>query len=1336
MRIPVILKTTMLIMATFIAGALQATNYYVDASTTATLQNGSQANPWKTLAQVNSNMSLFAAGDFISFKRGGTYAGQLSVSRSGTAGNPITFNAYGTGADPIFSGTGSRITYLVYVNNRSYVTFDGINITDPTLSLTDRTQQSKIERAFYIDGSSNNVVIKNCSISLAGVGVYLVGSNNTIDNCTIENLRMVVNTNDGGYDDYGANPVVVSSSNNNITNNRFLSCWANSYDFGYDGGAVEFFGPNTNNNFVGYNVMSDNNGLVEFGSSNGGTSTGNKFVYNKLINNGSLFYINNSGPFAITVSNLQFYNNVIVETVAQRLFESYLGSMAASSTNAGIVVLKNNVFWLSTGIDVARSGQLTGAQMVHEDNIYKLGTGSVLNFTANTTELTTTSNSIFTNTTSSDPVQWNYLPATTSPAIDFGQNLGLARDFEGNPVPAVPNSGVLESAAANTLSASATAGTISCNGGTTSVTVSGNGGTAPYTGTGTFTVSAGTHNYTITDAAGLTKTVTIVVPQPTAIAVTVTTGTIATFGGTTSVSVAATGGTGSSYSYSINGGNYQATANFTGIPAGNHSVNVKDVNACVATKTFSITQPAANPLSATSTAGTISCNGGTTTVTVSGAGGTAPYTGTGTFTVGAGTHTYTVTDANGVTQTTSVNITEPSAIVVSATAGNITVFGGTTTVSASAFGGTGSYTYKLNNGSYQTSASFANVPAGNHTITVKDANGCTSVKNVSISQPASALSVSATPGTISCNGGTTTVTVSGSGGTAPYTGTGSFTVGAGTHNYTITDANGVTQTTSVTVTEPSLIVADATAANIPVFGGTTTITASATGGTGSYTYKLNNGAYQSSNTFSNVAAGTHTIRVRDANSCIVSKTITITQPASALSASSAAGTISCNGGTTTVTVSGSGGTAPYTGTGTFTVSAGTHTYTVTDANGATQTTSVSVTEPSAIVVNAAAGTIAVFGGTTTVTASANGGTGAYTYKLNNGAYQSSNTFSNVAAGNHTVTVMDANGCTSVKNITISQPAAAILSVTATAGTISCNGGSTNVTVTAIGGTAPYTGTGTFTATAGTVTYTVRDANGTTQTATVNITQPTAIAATVIVTNDVSAYGGTTSVSVAATGGAGNYTYRLNNGNPQSSPVFAAVGVGNHTMTITDGNGCTKTEPFSVALSETAGFKVVLVSKTDATCRGAVNGTLAVTAVGGRAPYTYTINNGRYSTTSRFSGLAAGAYRVYAKDANGNVTSAVFVINDGRRRCSGSGRANVIEINTFPNPSAREFSLVLDSETEEDVIVEVMDMNGNKVYQVKGAFDKKYQFGQSFRAGTYFVRVTQGAKVTTQKIVKM
>ncbi|MFM7902453.1 MAG: lamin tail domain-containing protein, partial [Bacteroidota bacterium] len=67
--------------------------------------------------------------------------------------------------------------------------------------------------------------------------------------------------------------------------------------------------------------------------------------------------------------------------------------------------------------------------------------------------------------------------------------------------------------------------------------------------------------------------------------------------------------------------------------------------------------PCGTPLSASSTAGTIACFGGTTSVTVSATGGTAPYTGTGTFTVTAGTYSYTVTDNAGATATTSITVT-------------------------------------------------------------------------------------------------------------------------------------------------------------------------------------------------------------------------------------------------------------------------------------------------------------------------------------------------------------------------------------------------------------------------------------------------------------------------------------------------------------------------------------------------------------------------------------------------------------------------------------------------------------------------------------------------------
>jgi hypothetical protein len=1050
------MKFYILSMLLLLTGIANATNYYVDASTTATVQNGGATTPWKTLNQVNSNMSLFNPGDVISFKKGLTYTGQLTVNRSGAAGSPITFNSYGTGAAPVFSGTGSRINNVIYVFNRNYLVFDGLNITDPSLSPTDRTVQCNIERAFYIDGTSNNVIIRNCSISLVGIGVFFAAGNNTLDNCNIQNLRMVVNTNNGGYDDYGANPVVISSSNNTITNNRFQDCWANSYDFTYDGGAIEFYGANTNNNFVGYNTMINNNGLVEFGSGSGGVSDGNTFAYNKMINNGGIFFINNSGNFAITVTNLRFYNNVVVETVVQRLYDNWMMSMSTASSLASIGILKNNIFWLTTGIDVARSGQFTGTQLVHEDNIYRLGTGSVLNFTASPTELTTTASNLFSNVTASDPAQWDFLPPSNSPAIDFGQNVGIARDFAGNPVPSVPNAGILEATgiivAPPTVSASA--GTISCNGGTTTVTVSATGGAAPYNGTGTFTVTAGTYNYTVTDANGSTATTSVTVAQPSSLTSTVTPGTINTNGGTTSITVSASGGT-APYTYQLNTGNFQTASNFTAVTAGLYTINVKDARGCLTNRTVTITQPGKASMNVTASAGTIACNGGSANVTVSASGGTAPYTGTGTFNVTAGTYTYSVMDATYGVKSTSITVSQPTAVAATVSTGTINVFGGTTTATVSASGGSTPYTYKLNNGNYQSSANFSGIAAGSHTITIKDNKGCLLTKNITLTQPANtSLSISASAGTILCNGGTTTVTVTATAGTPPYTGTGTFTRSAGTHSFSVTDAGGVTRTTSVTISQPSAISISLSAGTITAYGGLTSITATVSGGTAPYQYKKNSGSYQTSNVFGNITAGSHTITVQDARGCTVSTNINITQPASSpLQASASATSISCNGGTSTITVSATGGAAPYTGTGTFTRTAGTYTFSVSDANGATKNVTITVAQPQAITVTATSGTITVAGGTTTVTASATGGFSPYTYKLDNGAYQSSGSFTGVTGGAHTVTVKDSKGCTSVKSINIQAPVQIVL-VSKTNNTCRDRWDGT-ITVSATGGTAPY-----------------------------------------------------------------------------------------------------------------------------------------------------------------------------------------------------------------------------------------------------------------------------------------
>ena len=103
-------------------------------------------------------------------------------------------------------------------------------------------------------------------------------------------------------------------------------------------------------------------------------------------------------------------------------------------------------------------------------------------------------------------------------------------------------------------------------------------------------------------------------------------------------------------------------------------------------------------------------------------------------------------------------------------------------------------------------------------VTATDANGCTASTSATVTEP-TALTATTSVTNVLCNGGNGTVEVSANGGTAPYTGTGSYTVAAGTYNYTVTDANGCTTTTSVTVTEPTALTATTNHTNVSCNGG-------------------------------------------------------------------------------------------------------------------------------------------------------------------------------------------------------------------------------------------------------------------------------------------------------------------------------------------------------------------------------------------------------------------------------------------------------------------------------------------------------------------------------------
>ncbi len=402
----------------------------------------------------------------------------------------------------------------------------------------------------------------------------------------------------------------------------------------------------------------------------------------------------------------------------------------------------------------------------------------------------------------------------------------------------------------------------------------------------------------------------------------------------------------------------------------------------------------------------------------------------------------TVTDANGCTDTASVTITEPTLLVASAVVDdNVSCNGGNDgEATASAAGGTTTYSYSWSNAA--TSANITGLTAGTYSVTVTDANGCTDSTSVTITEPTLLVAAASVDDNVSCNGGNDgEATASAMGGTTAYTyawsnaaTTANITgLAAGTYSVTVTDANGCTDSASVTITEPAVLVA-ATAVddNVSCNGGNDgEATASATGGTTTYSFAWSSGA--TSATASNLAAGTYTVTVTDANGCTDTETVTITEPTPVVASATVISNVLCNGDTNGVAfAAGSGGTSPYTYTWennntndtASNLFAGTWGVEVMDAMGCIDSAFITITQPDTLIIGLDSITdVSCNGGNDgEATASATGGTTAYTYSWSNAATTA--TITGLTAGTYSVTVTDANGCTDSTSITITEPATA------------------------------------------------------------------------------------------------------------------------------------------------------------------------------------------------------------------------------------------------------------------------------------------------------------------------
>ena len=528
---------------------------------------------------------------------------------------------------------------------------------------------------------------------------------------------------------------------------------------------------------------------------------------------------------------------------------------------------------------------------------------------------------------------------------------------------------------------------------------------------------------------------------------------------------------------------------------------------------------------------------------------------------------------------------------------------------------------------------------------------------------------------VSCNGGSNgTVDLTVTGGTAPYTFVWSNTtttedmVGlmAGTYDVTVTDANGCTATTSVTVTEPAVLTVSITADTLPSCANNDgVVTATPTGGVAPYTYAWSNSATTAS--LAGLEAGTYSVTITDANGCTATGNITINIDDTENPTITCPGDliVSNDGGScgaivtfTILTFDNCGGetltqTAGLASGSTFPKGVTTNTYVVTDGAGNTATCSFNVTVNDTeapfitcagdMVVNACGASVVTYAAPIAMD-SCPGTTITQTAGLASGSEFPAGVTTN------TFVATDAAGNTATCSFTVTvEPVGGALVATATLDAdVSCNGGSNGAATASItGGAAPYTyawsnsaDTASITGVvAGEYTVVITDANGCTATASVTVSEPAMLVASASAqTNNICNGISEGSATVAVTGGTTPYEYSWS---PMGGTDATATGLaaGTYTVTVTDANGCTATQSFTI--TEPVAFTAEAVADANVGCFGGNDGAATVNVTGGVAPLSYLWSNN--ATTASISGLVAETYDVTVTDANGCTATASVTI---------------------------------------------------------------------------------------------
>jgi gliding motility-associated-like protein len=801
-----------------------------------------------------------------------------------------------------------------------------------------------------------------------------------------------------------------------------------------------------------------------------------------------------------------------------------------------------------------------------------------------------------------------------------------------------------------------------------------------------FNKGVGIYHVVITDSNGCTKIDTFIITEPSPLFGGANIlNNVTCFGGNNgNVIVNGVGGT-KPYTYIWTSPPLYTNADSgLGYTKGAKTVTIKDTFGCQKIVNFTITESAKKVLSKF-IINQVSCkngNDGSAWINVM-SGGIGPYTFTWSptqpsndtiFNLTAGKYVVLVSDSAGLDcfVKDSVTITEPTLLVANITSKvSISCFGGSNgiaTVSSSGgtpFGSSPLYTLLWDNAS--TINPCTTLVAGNHVVTVTDAKGCTDTAGVFIVQPNKVVLSLASMTPVVCYGGKTgKVKVSAIGGVKPYlfnwvpyayeSDSAVDTFVASTIQVIVQDFNGCKDTLpNIVVTQPDSLKIITTTTNAQCYDSTGKIKLTITGGTGAYSYSWSNG----SNKDSLVAkAGTYTVSVYDANSCMKTATVTILQPTTYV-ITKLIDSLNCfkdNTGKAKVIVSGNN--PPYLyfwSDGSIKDSienkeSNTYMLTIIDGLGCLKFETFQISEPPVLDINiAGVSNILCYGqssGTATVIAMGGNLNPDYIYNWSNGVNTSLNT--SLYLGYNKVTVTDRKGCFDTAGVGITQPSLLKLSLVDTQSVNCWNDTIGQAIVSTIGGIYPYTYSWLLSSTdidsvvnnlkVGIHKCVATDFNGCKDTLkNIIIQSPDSISVEFTIKNVICHDSLTGGIQTTVNGGSPPYTYAWTSyGSTNDSIKNKHAGF--KPLQIKDKFNCLKQT--GALIPEPSIFKDSFAIDS-ATCSGFLNGKAKLILTGNNIPYSYSWSDG--STKDSIVGKSSGTYTITATDNKGcKMFSSVFI----------------------------------------------------------------------------------------------